>query len=123
MLPFDVADLSLLAQNSVNQSRDLVVALIAIGLGINIIYSVQCKRERCFQLSSVRMVERNLGRRSATLMLYGLGSLCVLLGIYLIADSSLRKGASSSIGNGTVPPVPTAGLSSQLAVPTAGTLQ
>ena len=107
MLPSQLADFLLLAQDSINQPRDLFVALVAIGLGLNIIYTVICNSERCFQLSTVQMMERNFGRHNAKLMIIGLGSLCVVIGIYLAAQSSLRK-VSSNSGFGMVP-APVAG--------------
>lgn len=87
----DFTELFLLAQNSVNQPRDLFVALVAIGLGLKIIYTVLCSSEKCFELSTVRMMERNFGRSNARLILICLGSLCVVMGIYIAAQASIRK--------------------------------
>lgn len=108
MQPSTLNDLLLLAQHSVNQPRDLVVAVVAIGLGVNIIYTVICNRERCFQLSTVQMMEKNFGRGSATWILIGLGSLCVVLGIYLVANSTIRKSTAGHMGL-VVPAIPIAG--------------
>ena len=87
-------ELLLLAQSSINQPRDLFVALVAIGLGLNIIYTVLFRKERCFEIATVQMMERNFGRGNARLILICLGSLCVVLGVYLAAQASLRKTAS-----------------------------
>ena len=84
-------EMLLFAEQVVNQPRDLVVALVAIGLGVNIIYTVLYNSERCFQLSTVQMMERNFGRNNAMLIVIGLGSLCIVMGLYLIANSTLRK--------------------------------
>ena len=102
-------EMLLFAEQVVNQPRDLVVALVAIGLGVNIIYTVLYNSERCFQLSTVQMMERNFGRNNAMLIVIGLGSLCIVMGLYLIANSTLRKATAANRGTG-VSVMPFAGI-------------
>ncbi len=94
MTSFLLADLATLAQYSENQPRDLLVALVAIGLGINIVYAAITENARCFELASVRMLERNVGRSQARYILIGVGSLCLFMGAWLVFQSMGRKSPS-----------------------------
>lgn len=84
-------DLILVASSPLNPSRDILVAIIAIGLGLNICYAALTDNARCFELASVRAIERNLGRSQAKFILVGIGTLCVFLGALLVAQSMDRK--------------------------------
>ena len=97
MLQMDFAEVLLLAQQTINQPRDLFVAMVAIGLGLNIVYTAVYNSEKCFQLSTVQMMERNFGRENARFILIGLGSFCVVLGIYLIAQSASRRTVAQNL--------------------------
>ena len=70
------------------QSRDLLVAAVAIGLGVNILYAVFTNNRRCYELSSVQSMERSFGRAATQTILFCLGGLCVMMGAYLVVQSS-----------------------------------
>ena len=97
MLPFDFSEFLLLAEQTINQPRDLLVAIVAIGLGLNIVYTAIYNSERCFQSSTVQMLERNFGRENARIILVGLGLLCVFLGFYLVAQTTIRRTVSENL--------------------------
>ncbi len=77
------------------QSRDLLVATIAVGLGINIIYAVLTNNERCYRLSSVKMMERSFGRNMTRCLLFSLGGLCVFMGGYLVLQAANSRNKSA----------------------------
>ena len=84
-------NLILLAYSPHNPSRDILVAVIAIGLGLNICYAALTENTRCFDLSSVRAIERNFGRGRAQFFLIGVGTFCIFLGALLFAQLNDRK--------------------------------
>lgn len=84
-------NLILFAQNTGNPSRDILVAIIAFGLGLNIFYAALTDNARCFELATVRTIERHFGRSPARFFLVGIGSVCVFLGAFLVAQSTDRK--------------------------------
>ena len=69
------------------QSRDLLVAVVAIGLGINIVYAVLTNNRRCYELTSVKTLEKTVGKLPAQLILCGVGGICLLMGGFLISQS------------------------------------
>lgn len=73
------------------QSRDLLVAAVAIGLGINILYALFTSNRRCYELSSVQSMERNFGRLTTQLILFFLGGLCVMMGAFLVAQTTIHR--------------------------------
>ncbi len=77
-----------LAQATDFQMRDLMVALISIGLGLNILYAVYSENGRCYELGSVRMLERKFGRSIARIILCCVGGVCLLMGAYLVGQAS-----------------------------------
>ncbi len=64
--------------------RDLLVASISIGLGATIIYAMLSKAEWLFRLRTPQMLEQNLGRNRAKLVLASIASILILLGAHLI---------------------------------------
>lgn len=87
----------LLGIYSVNPARDWLVALVALGLGINIVYAVLTENDRCFELASIRALERRLGRMATRWILFGLGGLCILMAAYLIVPKFWKPRAGVSI--------------------------
>ena len=76
-----------LAQSTDFQMRDLLVAMVSIGLGLNILYAVYSENGRCYELGSVRMLERSFGRTNTRIILCFVGGLCLLMGAYLVGQS------------------------------------
>ena len=110
MFDLQVFDL-LTAEISRFQSRDLLVATVAFGLGINIIYAVLTNNERCYRLSSVKMMERSFGRNMTRCLLFSVGGLCVLMGGYLVlqATGSRNKSAVQDRSSRFEPPTAVSG--------------
>lgn len=94
------SELLFVAQLSPHQCRDLLVAFVAIGLGLSIFYVTMTNYSRCIDLGSVRMIEQHFGRSTARTLLYLIGSLCLFMGLYLLAQVSLNRKLSES------PPLP-----------------
>ena len=78
----------LIAQSTDFAMRDLLVAFVSIGLGLNILYAVYTENGRCYQLGSVRMLERNFGRTNTRIILYCIGGLCLIMGAYLVSQAA-----------------------------------
>ncbi|MCH2181323.1 MAG: hypothetical protein MK108_04890 [Mariniblastus sp.] len=64
--------------------RDLLVAFISTGLGITLIYGILGNPDWLFRLRTPHMLERNLGRRWAKLVLGGVGAILILMGAHLV---------------------------------------
>ena len=93
------ADTILFAQFSPTQTRDLLVTLIAIGLGLNIVHAAVFNYSKCMELGSVQTMDASLGRPATRIILYCIGGLCLLMGVYLVGQATLqRKTASSDSG-------------------------
>lgn len=88
---FSENSLILFAQYNHLQSRDLLVATVAIGLGINIFYAVITNNRRCYSLGSVRMMERNFGRVTTQVILFVIGGVCLVLGAHLIIKANSNR--------------------------------
>ena len=73
------------------QMRDLLVALVSMGLGMCILHAVYTENARCHQLGSVRVLEGSLGRTNARIVLYCIGGLCLLMGSYLLYQASFQQ--------------------------------
>ena len=65
--------------------RDLLVAFISTGLGVTMIYAIFSNPDWLFRLRTPRMLERNLGRPRAKLVLGGVGAILILMGAHLAA--------------------------------------
>lgn len=63
--------------------RDLLVAFISTGLGITLIYAILGNPDWLFRLRTPHMLERNLGRPRAKLVLGGVGAILILMGAHL----------------------------------------
>ena len=108
MHEFDFHPILILANQLENHPRDLLVAVIAIGLGLSICHSVFTNNSRCFELGTVKTLDRAMGRTNTRMVLYGLGGLCFLMGIYLIAQVTVdRKYKSAGPTNDYQANIPT----------------
>lgn len=79
------------AQLTPHQIRDLLVAVVAIGLGLSIFYVTLANYSKCVDLGSVRMVEQHFGRTTARMILLSIGGLCLVMGVYLVGQAMNRK--------------------------------
>ncbi len=95
-------NLILFAHSADNPSRDFLVAVIAIGLGLNIGYAALTENARCFDLASVRAIDRKLGRDYARFFLVGIGAVCIFLGTLLVAQAIDRKSEVGHAGTSNV---------------------
>jgi hypothetical protein len=64
--------------------RDLLVAGVAVGLGCHMILAAVQDNEWCFQLHSARSLERSIGRTPARIVIGLVGTLVILMGVYII---------------------------------------
>ena len=82
--------------------RDLLVAAIAIGLGLVMFVSSAVDAKWLFEIRTPRYLSEQLGRGKARLILSGIGAVVILLGIYILFGpkpdaASTRLSAEPSI--------------------------
>ena len=92
--------------------RDLLVAVIAFGLGIILLMSAISNSETVFQSPKGEFLTRKLGRRHARIVVGAVGTFVLFMGYILVAPYLFRSFKDS-------PPttVPQNGTSATLAVP------
>lgn len=95
------SQLVLLANYSENQARDLLVAVIAVGLGVSIIYASLTGNQRCFELGTVRSLERLFGKSAAPWILVAIGAGCLIIGAWLVVQSTTRRPFLGNDNRGT----------------------
>ncbi len=87
--------------------RDLLVAIIAIGLGAFLVHAAIICRPACFDFWLVRRIESRFGRTAARNIVAIFGGLMMLLGVYVLlfpsqndqaAHRSSDSNLSSSLG-------------------------
>jgi len=64
--------------------RDLFVAVVALTIGGMMIYSSALDRGWCLEMKIARVIEESKGRASARSFMGWVGSLLVLIGLYLL---------------------------------------
>lgn len=64
--------------------RDILVVLVAIGLGSFLIYAAMVDRAACYEFWLVKRIEARFGRPTAKNVVIIAGVLIVLLGIYVL---------------------------------------
>lgn len=100
------SDYVLFAQLSPHQSRDLLVAVVALGLGLSIFYVTLANYSKCLDLGTVRMIEQQFGRTTTRMLLLSIGGLCLVMGVYLAGQATLNRKFSKGkpLPNELVPP-------------------
>ncbi|MEM7783574.1 MAG: hypothetical protein AAF939_19260 [Planctomycetota bacterium] len=69
--------------------RDILVAFVAIGLGLILTYSAVQNQGRCLQFRAAQWVESNRGRSQARAFVGSVGAAMILIGIFLLIPSRL----------------------------------
>jgi hypothetical protein len=64
--------------------RDLFVATVALSLGAMMVYTAAFNEGWCFQLKVARMIEESKGRSKARTFVGSVGTLMIVVGLYLI---------------------------------------
>ncbi len=67
--------------------RDLLVACVAFGLGLSMLYSAAVNSGWYFDSFLIRRVEESRGRAAARRALSVAGSLIILLGVYTVSST------------------------------------
>jgi hypothetical protein len=93
------SNIAILAEQTCNPGRDWLVAVVAICLGLSIFYAAWSRNEWCHELGSVQLIERIVGRSGARWFLMGIGAMCCLLAMQLIAPQFGQPNASDTYSN------------------------
>ena len=64
--------------------RDLFVATVALTLGGMMLYTAALNEGWCFQMKVARMIEESKGRAKARTFVGSIGTLMVVVGLYLL---------------------------------------
>ncbi len=64
--------------------RDLLVATIAIGLGLVMFVSAASDAKWLFEIRTPKYLSDQFGRNRARLILSGIGAVVILLGVYIL---------------------------------------
>ena len=64
--------------------RDLFVAAVALTLGGMMLYTAALNEGWCFQMKVARIIEKSMGRAKARTFVGSVGTLMVILGLYLL---------------------------------------
>ena len=64
--------------------RDLLVAAIAIGLGLALFVSAASNVKWFFEIRTPRYLSDQMGRNRARLILGGIGAVVIFLGVYIL---------------------------------------
>ncbi len=75
--------------------RDLLVAVVALGLGTMMVYSAILNEGWCFQMALARKVSERRGPRSARILIGSIGAFVILLGLNILFGPQLSNLVSS----------------------------
>ena len=90
-----VEQLVLFAQNEMYQ-RDLLVALIAACLGLNVIYAAISNNDWVFELGSVSALNDSVGRSATRAILAFMGGCLIMIGAHLVVNSKSEASSKKS---------------------------
>ena len=91
-----IEQLALFAQNDMYQ-RDLLVAAIAVCLGLNLFYAALTNNQWMFELGSVSALNDTIGRTKTRFVIAFVGTSMIAVGGHLVgnADKSFENGMRS----------------------------
>jgi hypothetical protein len=97
----------LLLPEKLMSERDLFVAVVALVLGVMMLYSAILNEGWCFQMAFARKISKHRGNESARYAIGSVGTLVIFLGMftliapYLGSKSSRETAAEKSRGEGS----------------------